>query len=46
MAFGNEGADWLSKEEAIQNPYFGDKMMKCGVVKAIIDKDFKNPKMK
>ena len=46
MAFGNEGADWLSKEEGIQNPYFGDKMMKCGVVKATLDKDFKNPKMK
>lgn len=33
MAFNNEGADWLAKEEAIQNPYFGDKMMRCGVVK-------------
>ncbi|MFT4759149.1 MAG: Cu(I)/Ag(I) efflux system membrane fusion protein [Paraglaciecola sp.] len=33
MAFGNEGADWLAVEEAIQNPYFGDKMMKCGLVK-------------
>lgn len=46
MAFGNEGADWLSNVEAIQNPYFGDKMMRCGVVKATIDKDFKNPKAK
>ena len=33
MAFNNEGADWLATEEAIQNPYFGDKMMKCGLVK-------------
>lgn len=33
MAFGNQGADWLSKEEQVRNPYFGDKMMKCGVVK-------------
>ncbi|MFK8103487.1 MAG: DUF3347 domain-containing protein [Saprospiraceae bacterium] len=33
MAFDNEGGDWLAKEEAIQNPYFGDKMMRCGVVK-------------
>lgn len=33
MAFGDEGADWLSNEEAIRNPYFGDKMLKCGSVK-------------
>ena len=34
MAFNNEGGDWLALEEQIQNPYFGDKMMKCGLVKA------------
>ena len=33
MALSNEGADWLAIEEQIQNPYFGDKMMKCGSVK-------------
>lgn len=33
MAFSNEGADWIATEEQIQNPYFGDKMMKCGIVK-------------
>ena len=33
MAFDNEGADWLATEEEIQNPYFGDKMMRCGLVK-------------
>lgn len=33
MAKGNQGADWISAEEGIRNPYFGDKMMKCGVVK-------------
>jgi Cu(I)/Ag(I) efflux system membrane fusion protein len=32
MAFNNEGADWISDEEQIRNPYFGDKMMKCGTV--------------
>jgi len=32
MAFNNRGADWLSTEEQIRNPYFGDKMMKCGSV--------------
>ena len=33
MAFNNQGGDWIATEEQIQNPYFGDKMMKCGVVK-------------
>lgn len=32
MAFDNQGADWISTEEQIRNPYFGDKMMKCGLV--------------
>ena len=32
MAFDDEGADWLSYERQIQNPYFGDKMLKCGLV--------------
>ena len=30
MAFGNTGAHWLSNTKEIQNPYFGDKMLKCG----------------
>lgn len=33
MAFNNEGGYWLSSEEEIRNPYFGDKMLTCGVVK-------------
>ncbi|MEZ4932962.1 MAG: DUF3347 domain-containing protein [Saprospiraceae bacterium] len=33
MAIDNKGADWLSEEEEIRNPYFGEKMMKCGSVK-------------
>lgn len=32
MADNNNGADWLSLEEKILNPYFGDKMLKCGSV--------------
>ena len=32
MADGNTGADWLSLDEKILNPYFGDKMLKCGKV--------------
>lgn len=39
MAFDNEGGDWLALDEAIQNPYFGDKMMKCGAVKKSFSKD-------
>ena len=33
MAFNNEGAYWLSDQEQIRNPYFGDKMLTCGQVK-------------
>jgi hypothetical protein len=33
MAFNNEGAYWLSEQEQIKNPYFGDKMLTCGSVK-------------
>lgn len=30
---GREGpADWLSREEKIQNPYYGERMMNCGEV--------------
>lgn len=36
MAFDNKGAFWLSSNEEIFNPYFGDKMLKCGVVKETI----------
>ncbi|WP_339755373.1 DUF3347 domain-containing protein [Algoriphagus aquimarinus] len=32
MANGNKGANWLSLSEEIRNPYFGDKMLKCGSV--------------
>ena len=37
MADNNSGADWLSLEKAIKNPYFGDKMLTCGSVVRIID---------
>jgi hypothetical protein len=30
MANDNNGAYWLSAEKEIRNPYFGDKMLKCG----------------
>jgi len=32
MAKNNEGAFWLSVSNEIRNPYFGDKMLKCGSV--------------
>ncbi len=45
MAFDNAGADWISSVEEIKNPYFGDKMLTCGLVQETITKDFKNPVM-
>ncbi|MCJ8166755.1 DUF3347 domain-containing protein [Pontibacter sp. E15-1] len=30
MANNNEGAYWISTTQEIRNPYFGDKMLKCG----------------
>lgn len=32
MAFDDQGAFWLSAQEDIRNPYFGDRMLKCGTV--------------
>ncbi len=43
MAINNKGADWISTEENIRNPYFGDQMLTCGTVEVTIDKEFKNP---
>lgn len=42
MAFDNRGAEWLSKNEQILNPYFGKKMLKCGTIQDVIDKNFSN----
>lgn len=36
MADGNKGADWLSLEKEIKNPYFGAAMLKCGETKDTI----------
>jgi len=33
MAFDKKGAYWISENREIQNPYFGDKMPKCGEIK-------------
>lgn len=32
MANNGDGADWLSAEKKIRNPYYGSKMMECGAV--------------
>jgi len=37
MADNNKGAYWLSKEETVFNPYFGDAMLTCGDVKQVIE---------
>ncbi|WP_430410840.1 efflux RND transporter periplasmic adaptor subunit [Kordia sp.] len=37
MADNNKGAFWLSKEEKVINPYFGDAMLTCGEVKQVIE---------
>ena len=36
MANDSDGANWLSKEEKISNPYFGDKMLTCGIIQDTI----------
>jgi Cu(I)/Ag(I) efflux system membrane fusion protein len=33
MANNDKGADWLSKEKEIRNPFFGSSMLSCGEVK-------------
>ena len=39
MANNGKGADWLSKENAIKNPYYGSQMLSCGkTIETIINK--------
>ena len=37
MANGDKGAFWLSEIEDIENPYFGDMMLKCGETREILE---------
>jgi len=37
MADNDQGADWLSMEEEIVNPYFGSSMLTCGEVEKVIN---------
>ncbi|PID69752.1 MAG: hypothetical protein CR989_00130 [Flavobacteriales bacterium] len=32
MANNDKGAVWLSHSTEVLNPYYGDKMLKCGLV--------------
>ncbi|WP_420601742.1 hypothetical protein [Flagellimonas sp.] len=36
MANNNKGAVWLSTENEIRNPYYGDAMLKCGSVLEVL----------
>lgn len=33
MAFNDKGGDWVSAGREVLNPYFGDEMLRCGIVK-------------
>ena len=37
MADSNKGAYWLSIEEKVINPYFGNAMLTCGEIKQVIE---------
>ncbi|UII21358.1 efflux RND transporter periplasmic adaptor subunit [Fulvivirga ligni] len=37
MADNNKGADWLSSEKEVKNPYFGASMLTCGEVTKVIE---------
>ncbi len=39
MANNDKGATWISSEEEIINPYFGDQMLHCGNVENVISND-------
>ena len=38
MAFEGKGGYWISNVDEIKNPYYGDKMLKCGKVTEVIEK--------
>lgn len=38
MAMNNQGGYWLSSNEDIRNPYFGESMMTCGSTKEVYKK--------
>ncbi len=36
MAFDNDGAQWVQREETLANPYYGPSMLRCGDIRATI----------
>jgi Cu(I)/Ag(I) efflux system membrane fusion protein len=38
MAFDNRGASWITPEEIVLNPYFGDRMLRCGSIEETLSK--------
>lgn len=40
MANKNNGADWISKDLLIKNPYFGEAMLSCGQTQDTINNNF------
>ncbi len=36
MAFDSRGARWIQRDEAVQNPYYGDAMLRCGEFRASV----------
>ncbi|MFB0514991.1 MAG: efflux RND transporter periplasmic adaptor subunit [Candidatus Neomarinimicrobiota bacterium] len=36
MAFDNTGAHWLQTDKAVKNPYFGNRMLRCGEVRSVM----------
>ncbi len=37
MAFNNTGGQWLASEETVENPYFGESMLTCGVIQETME---------
>lgn len=37
MAFDGKGAQWLAAEKEVNNPYYGDMMLHCGMVQETIN---------
>ncbi|MFO7720449.1 MAG: DUF3347 domain-containing protein [Gillisia sp.] len=37
MAFEGKGDSWFSNSKEIRNPYYGDKMLKCGRIEATLN---------
>ena len=43
MAFDGRGADWLQRDQAVLNPYFGASMLRCGSVEEVIRRPDEDP---